>query len=38
MRWGVAAGTATACLPGMRFATREQTEEMFRQVEVRRAD
>jgi fructose-1-phosphate kinase PfkB-like protein len=38
MRWGVAAGTATACLPGMRFASLEQTQEMFRQVEVRRAD
>ena len=38
MRWGVAAGTATACLPGMRFATLEQTEVMFRQVELRRAE
>jgi len=38
MRWGVAAGTATACLPGMRFASLEQTQEMLRQVEVRRAD
>jgi 1-phosphofructokinase family hexose kinase len=38
MRWGVAAGTASACLPGMRFASREQTEEVFRQVELRRAE
>lgn len=38
LRWGVAAGTASAKLPGMRFATREQTEEIYRQVEVRRAE
>lgn len=38
MRWGVAAGTASACQPGMRFASREQTEEIFRQVELRRAE
>jgi 1-phosphofructokinase family hexose kinase len=38
MRWGVAAGTATACLPGMRFASLEQTKEMFERVELRRAE
>jgi 1-phosphofructokinase family hexose kinase len=38
MRWGVAAGTASACLPGMRFASLEQTENIFKQVELRRAD
>jgi 1-phosphofructokinase family hexose kinase len=35
LRWGVAAGTASARLPGMTFATLAQTEEMYRQVEVR---
>jgi len=38
LRWGVAAGTATARLPGMNFATLDQTKEMYRHVEVRRAD
>lgn len=38
LRWGVAAGTASARLPGMRFATRAQTEEIYAQVEVRRAE
>ncbi|MGA2195729.1 MAG: 1-phosphofructokinase family hexose kinase [Bryobacteraceae bacterium] len=38
LRWGVAAGTATARLPGMNFATLHQTEEIYRQVEVRRAE
>ena len=38
LRWGVAAGTASALLPGMKFATLEQTREMFRRVEVRRAE
>jgi 1-phosphofructokinase family hexose kinase len=36
LRWGVAAGTASARQPGMRFATLEQTQEVYRQVEVRR--
>jgi fructose-1-phosphate kinase PfkB-like protein len=36
VRWGVAAGTASARLPGMRFANFAQTEEIYRQVEVRR--
>lgn len=35
-RWGVAAGTASALLPGIRFATLAQTDEMRRRVEVRR--
>jgi len=38
LRWGVAAGTASARLPGMRFATLPQTREIYRQVELRRAD
>ena len=38
LRWGVAAGTASARLAGMNFATREQTEEIYRQVEVRRVE
>ena len=38
LRWGVAAGTASARLPGMNFATLEQTEDMYRQVEVRRVE
>ncbi len=35
VRWGVAAGTATACLPGLRFASLEQTREIYAQVELR---
>ena len=38
LRWGVSAGTASARLPGIRFATLAQTEEIYAQVEVRRAD
>jgi len=34
-KWGVAAGTASARLPGMRFANLEQTKEVYVQVEVR---
>lgn len=37
-RWGVAAGTASARLPGMRFASLQQTKEIYRQVEVRRTE
>lgn len=37
LRWGVAAGTAKATLPGMTFPTLEQTRAMYRQVEVRPA-
>jgi 1-phosphofructokinase family hexose kinase len=35
LRWGVAAGTASARLPGMSFASLEQTREMYSQVEIR---
>jgi 1-phosphofructokinase family hexose kinase len=38
LRWGVAAGTASACLPGMNFATLQQAQEIYRQVEIRRAE
>jgi 1-phosphofructokinase family hexose kinase len=35
VRWGVAAGTASAQLPGVSFADLEKTKEIYRQVEVR---
>lgn len=38
LRWSVAAGTASAKLPGMRFANLEQTEEIYKLVEVRHVD
>lgn len=38
LRWGVAAGTASARLPGMSFASLEQSREMYAHVELRRAD
>jgi 1-phosphofructokinase family hexose kinase len=38
LRWGVAAGTATARLAGMLFAGLEQTREIYRQVEIRRVE
>jgi 1-phosphofructokinase family hexose kinase len=38
LRWGVATGTASACLPGMNFATLHQAEEVLRQVEVRKVE
>jgi fructose-1-phosphate kinase PfkB-like protein len=38
LRWGVAAGTASATLPGLRLASLEQAKEMYRQVEVRRIE
>jgi 1-phosphofructokinase family hexose kinase len=38
IRWGVAAGTASARLPGMRFASLAQTEEIYARVEARRVD
>lgn len=37
VRWAVAAGTATANLPGLEFASLEQTKEIYRSVEVRKA-
>lgn len=36
-RWGVAAGTASAALPGMSFPTMEQTRAIYKQVDVRPA-
>ncbi len=35
LRWGVAAGSASARLPGVTFASLAQTEEMYPRVEVR---
>jgi 1-phosphofructokinase family hexose kinase len=35
LRWGVAAGTASAKLPGITFATLEQTKAVCKQVEMR---
>lgn len=35
VRWGVAAGTASARLPGVSFASLEQTREVFGRVEIR---
>jgi 6-phosphofructokinase 2 len=37
LRWGVAAGTATATLPGIKFPKLQQTRSIFKQVEVRPA-
>ncbi len=37
LRWGVAAGTAAATLPGMAFPTMEQTRAIYKQVDVRPA-
>lgn len=35
VRWGVAAGTASAMLPGMKFASLEETRRIYGEVEVR---
>ena len=35
LRWGVAAGTASAILPGLSFPSLEQTRAIYKQVEVR---
>lgn len=35
LRWGVAAGTATAALPGIQFPTLQQTRAIYKQVDVR---
>ncbi len=35
LRWGVAAGTAAACLPGVRLPSFKQTKDMYKRVEVR---
>jgi len=37
LRWAVAAGTASARLPGMNFAGLAQTKDIYRRVEVRHA-
>jgi fructose-1-phosphate kinase PfkB-like protein len=36
VRWGVAAGSASAKLPGVTFATLEQTREVLEDVDLRR--
>ena len=38
LRWGVAAGSASATLPGMTFASLEQTERIHGDVDLRRID
>jgi len=38
LRWGVAAGTASARLAGMNFASLPQAEEIYHKVEVRRVE
>jgi 1-phosphofructokinase family hexose kinase len=35
LRWGVAAGTASAMLPGMHFASLDQTRKIYSQVQLR---
>lgn len=35
LRWGVAAGTASAMLPGVSFASFEQTKAVYQQVQIR---
>lgn len=36
VRWGVAAGTASAKLPGVEFPNMEQTKEIYKSVELRK--
>jgi len=38
LRWGVATGTASTRLPGMRFASLAQAQEIFPRVEMRRVE
>jgi 1-phosphofructokinase family hexose kinase len=38
LRWGVAAGTASAVLPGMQFGSLPETRKIFEAVEVRRVE
>lgn len=38
VRWGVAAGTASATLPGLRLASLAQAKQVYQQVEVRRIE
>ncbi len=35
LRWGVAAGTASAAMPGMNFAPLERVKETYKRVEIR---
>ncbi len=35
LRWGVAAGTASAKLPGVSFASLGETEDVYKLVELR---
>ena len=35
LRWGVAAGTAATCLPGVRLPSFKETKDMYKRVEVR---
>ncbi|MBI4906469.1 MAG: 1-phosphofructokinase family hexose kinase [Acidobacteria bacterium] len=35
LRWGVAAGTASATLPGLKFASFDQTKAIYTQVQIR---
>ena len=37
VRWGVAAGTAKSKLPGVSFASLQQTEQVYKLVEMRTA-
>ena len=36
LRWGVAAGTASAALPGMKFASLAEARKMYHEVEIRK--
>jgi 1-phosphofructokinase family hexose kinase len=38
LRWGVAAGTASAALPGMQFASPGEAAKIYGQVEIRRVE
>ncbi len=38
LRWGVSSGTASAAKPGISFASLPETEQIYRQVEVRRVE
>jgi 1-phosphofructokinase family hexose kinase len=38
LRWGVATGTASALLPGLRFASQEEAKKIYQQVEVRKVE
>lgn len=38
LRWGVAAGSASAKLPGLNFATLEQAREVYHEVDLRRVE